>query len=76
MSLLLLFSILMLKGLISAKTANLSVLATPAQRTYTSPTKFDPNRDAFEDLAAATEEAKRTQRNVLIEIGGLMTWVG
>jgi thiol:disulfide interchange protein len=33
-------------------------------------TKFDPHRNSFDDLSAATEEAKRTKRNILIEVGG------
>jgi thiol:disulfide interchange protein len=44
--------------------------AQSGQRAYETPTKFDPERNSAEDLAAAIEEAKRSQRNVLIEIGG------
>jgi hypothetical protein len=47
-------------------------LAQSGQRAYETPTKFDPDRNSAEDLAAAVEEAKRTQRNVLIEIGAVV----
>jgi thioredoxin-related protein len=32
--------------------------------------EYDPKRDAARDIAAAVKEAKRTHRNVLVEIGG------
>ena len=37
---------------------------------YTAPIKFDPNRNSLDDLSASIEAAKRTKRNVLIEVGG------
>ena len=44
--------------------------AQSGQREYETPTRFDPDRNSTEDLAAAIEEAKHSQKNVLIEIGG------
>ena len=35
---------------------------------------YDPARDAAKDIAAATAEAKRTGRHVLVEVGG--KWCG
>lgn len=43
---------------------------TPNQTNYASSTKFDPHRNSLDDLSAAMEEAKRTKRNILIEVGG------
>jgi thioredoxin-related protein len=40
--------------------------ATP----YTPVTEYDPKRDAAQDLAAAIREAQRTQRHILVEVGG------
>lgn len=37
---------------------------------YTPNTKYDPSRDAMKDVLAAVNEAKRTNRRVLIEVGG------
>ena len=46
-------------------------LATvPNQTTDATSAKFDPHRNSFDDLSAAMEEAKRTKRNILIEVGG------
>jgi thiol:disulfide interchange protein len=41
---------------------------TPNQASYAAPTKFE--RNSLDDLSAAREEAKRTKRNILIEVGG------
>src|SRR5690606_38389351 len=32
--------------------------------------KFDPNRDAEKDIHAAIEEAKRTDKRILLDVGG------
>jgi thiol:disulfide interchange protein len=69
-------SILLLLALISLTNGKLPIHSVPylpgqsSQRTYETPTKFDPERNSTENLASAIEEAKHTQRNVLIEIGG------
>jgi thioredoxin-related protein len=41
-----------------------------AQSAYTPITKYDPKRDAAEDIRDAAAEAKRTNRRVLLEVGG------
>jgi thiol:disulfide interchange protein len=41
-----------------------------AQSSYTPVTKYDPKRDAAQDIRDATGEAKRTNRRVLLEVGG------
>jgi thiol:disulfide interchange protein len=42
---------------------------------YTAPDKYDPKRDPEKDLAAARAEARRSQRNTLVEVGGeWCTW--
>ena len=70
MSLLTLFFILVVRNSTPVLTEHTNLSESPAQRTYSAPTKFDPNRNASEDLAAAMEEAKHAERNVLIEVGG------
>ena len=37
---------------------------------YTPVLKYDPTRDASQDIQAAVEEAKRTNRRVMVEVGG------
>jgi thioredoxin-related protein len=45
------------------------------QPIYTPVSSFDPTRDAEKDIQLALVEAKRTQRNVLLDIGGeWCTW--
>lgn len=41
-----------------------------AQSAYTPVTKYDPKRDAARDIDAAVAEAKRTNRRILLEVGG------
>ena len=41
-----------------------------AQSPYTPITKYDPKRDAAQDIRDAAAEAKRTNRRVLLEVGG------
>jgi thiol:disulfide interchange protein len=41
-----------------------------AERTYVPVTSFDPARSAAADIDAAIAEAKRTGKNVLIDVGG------
>jgi len=41
-----------------------------AQSTYTPVTKYDPKRDAARDIDDAVAEAKRTNRRILLEVGG------
>jgi thioredoxin-related protein len=45
-------------------------LHTRAQSPYTPITKYDPKRDAAQDIRDAAAEAKRTNRRVLLEVGG------
>jgi thioredoxin-related protein len=40
------------------------------QSLYTPVTKYDPKRDAAQDIREAVAEAKRTNRRVLLEVGG------
>ena len=44
--------------------------ASHAQSPYTPITKYDPKRDAAQDIRGAAAEAKRTNRRVLLEVGG------
>lgn len=41
-----------------------------AQLPYTPVAKYDPKRDAAQDIRDAAAEAKRTNRRVLLEVGG------
>jgi thiol:disulfide interchange protein len=41
-----------------------------AQAPYNAVTKYDPKRDAAQDIRDAAAEAKRTHRRVLLEVGG------
>lgn len=41
-----------------------------AQAPYNAVTKYDPKRDAAQDIRDAAAEAKRTKRRVLLEVGG------
>jgi thioredoxin-related protein len=41
-----------------------------AQAPYNAVTKYDPKRDAAHDISDAAAEAKRTNRRVLLEVGG------
>ena len=41
-----------------------------AQSSYIPITKYDPKRDAAQDIRAAAAEAKRSNRRVLLEVGG------
>ena len=41
-----------------------------AQSPYTPVAKYDPKRDAAQDIREAAVEAKRTHRRVLVEVGG------
>jgi thioredoxin-related protein len=41
-----------------------------AQSSYTPVAKYDPKRDAAQDIRDAAAEAKRTNRRVLLEVGG------
>jgi thioredoxin-related protein len=41
-----------------------------AQSSYTPVAKYDPKRDAAHDISDAAAEAKRTNRRVLLEVGG------
>src|SRR5689334_17812027 len=44
--------------------------ASHAQSPYAPVTKYDPKRDAAQDIRDAAAEAKRTNRRVLLEVGG------
>lgn len=42
---------------------------------YQSVTKFDPNRDAFKDLQDAVKEATKTNKRIILDVGGdWCTW--
>jgi thiol:disulfide interchange protein len=41
-----------------------------ACNSYQSVTKFDPARDAAQDIAAAVNEARRSGRHVILDVGG------
>ncbi|MDA1315671.1 MAG: thioredoxin family protein [Acidobacteria bacterium] len=49
-----------------------ALTASPAspQTSYVAVTEFDPARDAATDVQRALVEAKRTERNVLLDVGG------
>lgn len=49
-----------------------ALAASPAspQTSYVAVTEFDPARDADDDVQRALVEAKRTGRNVLLDVGG------
>ena len=44
--------------------------AAQAQTPYTPVAKYDPKRDAARDIDEAVAEAKRTNRRILLEVGG------
>jgi thioredoxin-related protein len=46
------------------------IIACRNNDTYQPVTKFDPNRDAAEDIAAAVKEAGRSGKNVILDVGG------
>jgi thiol:disulfide interchange protein len=48
----------------------LAMQTTHGQSNYTPVTKYDPKRDADQDICDATAEAKRSNRRVLLEVGG------
>jgi thiol:disulfide interchange protein len=56
-------------ALICGLTAYLSQTAA-AQTPYTPVTKYDPKRDAARDINDAVAEAKRTNRRILLVVGG------
>lgn len=39
-------------------------------RRYVPATKFDPSRDPAQDIRAAVAEAKRTEKRILLDVGG------
>jgi len=47
-----------------------SAQVSRAQSSYAPVAKYDPKRDAAEDIRDAAAEAKRTNRRVLLEVGG------
>ena len=48
----------------------LMTASVAAQSPYTPLTKYDPKRDAARDIDDAVAEAKRTNRRILLEVGG------
>ena len=56
-------------ALICGLTALLTQTAA-AQSAYTPVTKYDPKRDAARDIDDAVAEAKRSNRRILLEVGG------
>ncbi len=59
-----------LAGLIVAATVSGFAQMIRAQSPYVPVTKYDPKRDAAQDVRDAAVEAKRTNRRVLLEVGG------
>lgn len=57
-------------GAVAQTTAVSSPKPAVTNAAYTPVTEYDPKRDAAKDIAAAVKEAQRTNKNVLIEIGG------
>jgi len=57
-------------GLIVAAALSFFAQAARAQSPYTPVAKYDPKRDAAQDIRDASVEAKRTNRRVLLEVGG------
>jgi len=47
-----------------------STQVSRAQSSYAPVAKYDPKRDAAQDIRDAAAEAKRTNRRVLLEVGG------
>ena len=56
-------------AVICGLTAFVSQPASP-QSAYSPVTKYDPKRDAARDIDDAVAEAKRTNRRILLEVGG------
>ena len=60
--------------LVVAALAQLLFLAgvpqTPGQSKYIPVTKYDPKRDAAQDIQGAVKEAQRAHKRVLLEVGG------
>lgn len=48
----------------------LTTASVAAQSAYTPVTKYDPKRDAARDIDDAVAEAKRSQRRILLVVGG------
>lgn len=64
-------ALLALICLLSCATVSAQEKVEPASRSGYAPMKeYDPKRDAAKDVAAAIKEAQRTNKNVLVEIGG------
>ena len=62
-----------IRGTAVALVFGLTLLITAsaaAQSSYTPVTKYDPKRDAARDIDDAVGEAKRTNRRILLEVGG------
>jgi thiol:disulfide interchange protein len=47
-----------------------SQTGTVSSSTYIAPDKYDPRRDPEKDLAAAAAEAKTSNRNIIVIVGG------
>ena len=65
---------ILVRSLSAALIALLAVVAftqaARAQSPYVPVAKYDPKRDAAQDVRDASVEAKRTKRRVLLEVGG------
>jgi len=64
------YAFVLLTMVVLATTTAASQEVARAATGYTPATTFDSSRDAAKDIAAAAEEAKRTGRRVLIDVGG------
>jgi thiol:disulfide interchange protein len=67
---------MVVSGVLLGMVAHAQTTAAPAKAATTQATepKFDPARDADKDIRDAVAEAKRTQRRVILDVGG--EWCG
>jgi thioredoxin-related protein len=72
-----LFATMFLSMLAVSQTKPVASEKPQATSGYVPVMEYDPKRDASKDIAAAVKEAQRTNRNILIEIGGKWcVWCG
>jgi thioredoxin-related protein len=72
-----LFATMLLSVLAVAQTKPVATDKSQATSVYVPVMEYDPKRDATKDIAAAVKEAQRTNKNVLLEVGGKWcVWCG
>src|SRR5512146_51833 len=72
-----LFATMSLSGLAVAQSRTAASERPQATSGYVPVLEYDPKRDATKDIAAAVKEAQRTNRNVMLEVGGKWcVWCG